>query len=542
MSDMTAQLAQKSKAWPFEEARSLLKRLKGKVPEKGYVLFQTGYGPSGLPHIGTFGEVVRTTMVQRAFDVLCEGEIPTKLLCFSDDMDGFRKIPPQLPQQEMLETHLHKSLTAVPDPFGTHDSFGAHNNDRLKAFLDGFGFTYEFASSTEYYKSGKFDAALLRMLEVYDKVMDIMLPTLGEERRATYSPFLPVSPKTGRVLQVPMLERDAEAGTVTFEDEDGTITAVPVTGGHVKCQWKPDWALRWHALQVDYEMCGKDVNDSRGESSAICRALGTPPPSGLIYELFLDDEGRKISKTKGNGLSVEEWLRYAPAESLSLFMFQKPKTAKRLFFDVIPKAVDEYLAHAGGFHAQDEKQQLNNPAYHIHEGKVPHPGNGISYKEYPSFSMLLNLASAANADDKALLWGYVQRDLAEAEPDNAPMLDALIGHAVAYYQDFVKPTKKYRAATGNEADALRYLADALRDMDADADGAAIMDKVYEAGRENGYDKSTMRDWFKAIYEVLLGQSQGPRFGTFAHLYGREETIALIEQGLSGAFLEASADA
>jgi lysyl-tRNA synthetase class 1 len=442
--------AQQSKAWPFEEARRVLKRLKGKDPEKGYVLFQTGYGPSGLPHLGTFGEVARTTMVRRAFEVLCD--IPTKLICFSDDMDGFRKVPTNVPMQEELLQDLNLPLTKVRDPFGCHEGFAQHNNARLCDFLDGFGFEYEFASSTDYYTGGKFDEALMTALERFDKIQEIMLPTLGEERRATYSCFLPVSPKTGHVLQVPTLERNVAKGTIVYEEPDGERIEVPVTGGNVKMQWKPDWAMRWAALGVDYEMSGKDLIDSVVQSGKICRALGAPAPESLSYELFNDELGQKISKSKGNGLSMEEWLTYAAPESLSYFMYQKPKTAKRLYFDVIPKMVDEYHQQLRGYEDQDAKQKLANPIFHIHGETAPKSDMVVP------FSMLLNLAAVANAEGKEQLWGFIQRYAPEASAETHPDLDAAAGYAVAYYNDFVKPEKTYRAPTDQERAALADMA------------------------------------------------------------------------------------
>lgn len=511
-----------SKAWPFEEARRVLKRYAKADPEKGYVLFQTGYGPSGLPHIGTFGEVARTTMVRRAFELI--SDIPTKLICFSDDMDGFRKVPSNLPMQEELRQDLHLPLTKVRDPFGTHAGFAQHNNARLCAFLDSFGFEYEFASATEYYASGRFDEMLLVALERFDKIMQIMLPTLGAERQATYSPFLPVSPKTGHVLQVPTLERNVAKGTIVYEEPDGERVELPVTGGNVKMQWKPDWALRWAALGVDYEMSGKDLIDSVTQSSKICRALGKQPPESLSYELFNDEHGQKISKSKGNGLSMEEWLRYAAPESLQYFMFQKPKTAKRLYFDVIPKAVDEYHQQLRGYPDQDEKQKLANPVFHIHGHDVP-----ASDMVVP-FSMLLNLASVSAAEDKDTLWGFIRRYAPEASATAHPQLDAAAGFAVKYFNDFVKPTKVYRMPDPVEREALEELLAALRAWDGPADAEALQSAVFAAGRER-FDP--LRNWFKALYEVLLGASQGPRFGGFIALYGIEETIGLIESALAG---------
>ena len=428
-----------SKAWPFEEARRVLKRYQKAPPEKGFVLFQTGYGPSGLPHIGTFGEVARTTMVRRAFEMI--SDIPTKLICFSDDMDGFRKVPGNVPMQEELKEDLNLPLTQVRDPFGTHEGFAQHNNAMLCDFLDSFGFEYEFASATDYYKSGRFDEMLLVALERFDKIQEIMLPTRGAERQATYSCFLPVSPKTGHVLQVPTLERNVAKGTIVYEEPDGERVEIPVTGGHVKMQWKPDWAMRWAALGVDYEMSGKDLIDSVTQSSKICRALGKQPPESLSYELFNDELGQKISKSKGNGLSMEEWLTYAAPESLQYFMYQKPKTAKRLYFDVIPKAVDEYHQQLRAYAGQEPKAKLNNPVFHIHGHNVP-----ASNMVVP-FAMLLNLATVSAAEDKDRLWGFIQRYAPEATPETHPDLDQAAGFAVRYFNDFVKPTLTYRLPT-----------------------------------------------------------------------------------------------
>lgn len=528
MSD-TRDLALNARAWPFEEARKVLKRYEKKDPEKGYVLFETGYGPSGLPHIGTFGEVLRTTMVRRAFEMM--SDIPTKLLAFSDDMDGLRKVPTNVPNQEMLQAALNKRLTKVPDPFGTHPSFGEHNNNRLREFLDSFGFEYEFASSTEYYFAGRFDDALIRVLECYEQIQKIMLPSLRDERRATYSPFLPVDPETDEVYQVPVIATDAKKGTIVYRRDDGQEIETPVTGGRCKLQWKPDWGMRWYALGVDFEMSGKDLIDSVKLSSRICQALGAPSPETLTYELFLDEEGGKISKSKGNGLSMEEWLRYAPNESLSLFMFQKPKAAKRLYFDVIPKAVDEYFTHLSKFDEEDPEKRLENPVWHIHRGQPPHAAPPIS------FGLLLNLASVCNTEDKSVLWGFISRYVPDASPEAMPALDDLVGFAIRYYQDFVKPEKTFKTPDETDRAALADLRAALAAMPADAVAEDIQTQVYEIGKAHAYEN--LRDWFKALYQVLLGQDQGPRMGSFFALYGLPETIALIDRALAGEDLSAA---
>ena len=596
--------AQTSKSWPFEEARRLIKRMERMKSPPEEVIFQTGYGPSGLPHIGTFGEVARTTMVRNAFALLTG--MPTRLICFSDDMDGLRKVPDNLPNAELLEGHLGMPLSRVPDPFGEYESFAHHNNARLRSFLDVFEFDYEFYSATECYKSGLFDATLLKMLSVYDSVIDIILPTLGEERQKTYSPFLPICPETGAVLQEPVVARDIEKGTISYKDpksgelvevpvtghnrlfdatllkmlsvhdsvidiilptlgeerqktyspflpicpetgavlqepvvardiEKGTISykdpksgelvEVPVTGGHVKCQWKADWALRWAALHVDYEMAGKDLIDSVRLSSRICKALGGVPPEGFNYELFLDENGEKISKSRGNGLTIDEWLKYASPESLSLFMYQKPKTAKRLYFDVIPKNVDEYLTFLSKFKEQDAVARLQNPAWHIHNGNPPEAELAIS------FNLLLNLVNASNSEDAEVLWGFIQAHAPGAGPETHPELDKLVGYAIAYFHDFVKPQKQYRLADDKERAAFLDLAAALENAPEGADGQALQSIVYEVGKAHEFEN--LRDWFRALYEVLLGQSQGPRFGSFIELYGVDKTIKLIRDGLDG---------
>ena len=523
------ELAAQANAWPFVEARKVLKRVGGKTPEKGYVLFETGYGPSGLPHIGTFAEVLRTTMVRRAFERL--SDIPTELFAFSDDMDGMRKVPDNIPDGDKLEEFLHLPLSAVPDPFGTHESFAAHNNARLCSFLDDYGFDYTFVSATECYKSGKFDAALQKMLEAYDEVQSIMLPTLGKERRKTYSPFLPVCGETGHVLQVPVVERDVDAGTIIYQREDGKLVETLITGGHCKLQWKPDWAMRWFALLVDYEMSGKDLIDSVKQSNKITRALGGRPPESYTYELFLDENGEKISKSRGNGLTMEEWLAYAPKDTLAYFMFGKPTTAKRLFFDVIPKTVDEYLSHLGKFEKENEAAQLKNAVWHVHNGEPPR-------EEVPlSFNVLLNLGSACNTEDREVLWGFIARYAPDASPEANPILDELVGFAIRYYMDFVKPYKRYRTADDRERAALMALVVGLEGLPEGASAQEAQNKVYEVGKQ--FEFEPLRNWFRALYEILFGQEQGPRLGSFIALYGIDEMIELIQRALSGEDLSAA---
>ncbi len=530
-----------ARAWPFEEARRLIQRLE-KIPgglEKT-VLFETGYGPSGLPHIGTFGEVARTSMVRRAFETLTQGRIKTRLISFSDDMDGLRKVPTNVPNREMLARYLEQPLTKVPDPFGKFESFAHHNNAMLRDFLDRFGFEYEFYSATACYQSGLFDETLIKMLHVYDEVMDIMLPTLGAERRATYSPFLPICPRTGKVLQVPLLERNPNKGTIVYADpETGEKVETEVTGGKVKCQWKADWALRWTALGIDYEMAGKDLIDSVALATRICKVLGGTPPEGFNYELFLDENGEKISKSRGNGLTIEQWLTYATPESLALFMFQKPKSAKKLYAEVIPRAVDEYLQLLAAYPRQDPKSQLDNPVWHIHAGEPP-------TIELPvTFALLKNLVAASNAQTKEVLWGYIGRHLPDATPERYPLLDELAGYAIRYYRDYDLPKKVYRKPDEVERAALAALSEALGRAKPDASAEELQAIVYDVGRSvPRYQDFTAKGatperpgvsnaWFSAIYEVLLGESKGPRFGSFVALYGIAETRELIAKALAG---------
>lgn len=529
------ELTANAKAWPFAEARNLIKRLekmKASPSAERPVLFETGYGPSGLPHIGTFGEVVRTSMVRHAFEELTG--LPTRLICFSDDMDGLRKVPDNIPNKAMITPHLGKPLTEVPDPFGTHNSFGAHNNARLQAFLDGFGFDYDFFSATACYQSGQFDEALMTVLRHYDAITNVILPTLGEERRATYSPFLPICPETREVLQVTITGHDSKAGTVTYQDpRHGGEVTVPVTGGGCKLQWKCDWAMRWFALGVDYEMSGKDLSESVTLSSKITRIMGGTPPEGISYELFLDQHGQKISKSKGNGLSVEEWLTYGTAESLSLFMYNQPKRAKRLFFDVIPRMVDDYSTHLEKFAEDPREKQIENPVWHIHQGNPPAETTPVS------FSLMLNLAGVCQAEGPEVIWGYLRQYAPGVSPESHPLMARLVTYAVAYYQERVRPGKTWRQPDADEARALEQLDQALAGLADDAAAEEIQSLVFSIGKDAGYEN--LRDWFSCLYQVLLGQDEGPRMGSFIKLYGMAETRTLIGRALAGELVQQQGD-
>jgi lysyl-tRNA synthetase class 1 len=512
-----------SKAWPYEEARKLLKRWPEGKPAGDPMIFETGYGPSGLPHIGTFNEVARTSFVRHAYAELTAGAA-TRLIAFSDDMDGLRKVPDNVPNSEMLTQNLGQPLTRIPDPFGTHDSFAHHNNALLRSFLDRFGFDYEFLSATDCYTSGRFDGVIRKVLHAWDAIMGVMLPTLRDDRRKTYSPVLPISPSTGRVLQVPAEVIDAEAGLIAFDDEDGGRVQQSAFRGAAKLQWKVDWAARWVALGVDYEMAGKDLIDSVTQSGKIARILGGRPPEGFNYEMFLDEKGEKISKSKGNGLSLEEWLRYGSEPSLAFYIYREPKRAKSLHIGVIPRAVDEYWQFRGNYAGQPLEQQLGNPVHHIHAGKVPDSKLPLTY------GLLLNLVSLPGVADRETAWKFVQRYAPGTSPETDSELDELIGLAVNYARDFVVPTLKRRAPTQVESEALRDLDSELASLSADADGEAIQHVVFEVGKRHPFE--SLRAWFQALYETLLGSSQGPRMGSFIALYGIDNSRKLIAEALA----------
>ena len=517
------------KAWPFIEAYKILKRVAARQGNAtAPVIFATGYGPSGLPHIGTFAEVLRTSMIRQAFQQI--SDLPTQLIAFSDDMDGLRKVPTNIPNQEMMQEFIGQKLSAIPDPFDKYPSFAAHNNAMLCEFLDRFGFDYQFTSATECYQSGQFDHGLLQMLKNYDKVQAVMLKSLGEERRKTYSPFLPICPKSNIVLQVAVESINPDAGTITYHHPDDGLTETEVTGGRCKLQWKPDWAMRWYVLGVDYEMAGKDLSESVKLSSQLVRILGGVAPEGISYELFLDEKGEKISKSKGNGISMQEWLRYAPEESLAYFMYGKPQTAKRLYFDIIPKQVDEYLDRAHKFPALESQAQLESPIYHL---QVMGQQKPLIMPEGVSFAMLQNLTNVCHAEDKGMIWDFISRYAPDANPETMPYLDRLIDYALIYYHDFIKAHKHYLAPTGKDREALQALYDkfvALKQSGEKlTDAEQLQNLIYAVGKE--YDYDPLRDWFRVLYQALLGQEQGPRMGSFFLIYGLDNSIALIKQVL-----------
>ena len=512
-------IIQTTSSWPFVEARKLVKERKKIFEKKGKIILQTGYGPSGLPHIGTFAEVARTTMMVNAIKQLTD--IPSEIITFSDDMDGLRKVPDNIPNKETLEKNLHKPLTSVPDPFKKYKSFGEHNNEMLKNFLDEFKFQYTFKSSTDTYKKGLFNEALLLVLEKYEQIKEIILPTLGKERKKTYSPFLPICPETGKVLEVPIIEIKKNEGKIIYQNGDKKIES-EVINGKCKLQWKVDWAMRWYVFEVDYEMYGKDLIESAILSNKICKVLGKKGPNGFAYEMFLDEKGEKISKSKGNGITIEEWLKYASPESLSLYMYQNPKRAKKLYADVVPKAVDEYLTCIDEFSKQDDNKKLLNPVWHIHKGNPP--------KEKPimPFSVLLNLVGTSNATDKDVLWKFIKKNKKDIKISDHPILDSLVVYALKYFEDIVKPNKNYRKPNDKEKKALEDLVKRLKDCKEEMDPESIQTIVYSVGKDNGY-KENLRDWFKAIYEIIFGDEDGPRMGFFISFFGIKESIELINK-------------
>ena len=510
-------LIQSTSSWPFVEIRKLLKDRKDIIKAKNKITFQTGYGPSGLPHIGTFGEVARTSMMINALKHI--QEIDYELITFSDDMDGLRKVPDNIPNDKVLKENLGKPLTNIPDPFGKYKSFGEHNNEMLKEFLKKFNFNFTFKSSTENYKKGVFNNSLIRVLEKYEEIMNIILPTLRDERKKTYCPFLPICPDTGKVLQIPLVSMDAKKGTVVFKNDDKNLE-INILDGNCKLQWKVDWAMRWFTFDVDFEMYGKDLTESAILSNKICRALGKIPPNGFAYELFLDEKGEKISKSKGNGISIEQWLRYASPESLSLYMYPNPKRAKKLYSEVVPKTVDEYLSLIEKYPNQKEKDQIVNPVWHVHNGNPP------KEKIVMPFSMLLNLVGSSNADNKEILWKFINKFHKEIKPIDHPILDGLTEFAINYFKDKVEPNKKFKTPNDKEKKALKNLALKLEKIDQKLNPEDIQTIVYSVGKENGYEKN-LRDWFKLIYQVLFGEEDGPRMGFFVSFFGLKETIGLI---------------
>jgi lysyl-tRNA synthetase class 1 len=514
-------------SWPFKEAQTLQKRFK--APPDKPVTFETGFGPSGLPHIGTFAEVARTTWVQRAFEHLSGWE--TRLIAFSDDMDGLRKVPLNMPQPDMLAEHLGKPLCYIPDPFGQDESYSAHMNRKLQEFLDAYGFTYQFQSSQEAYERGDFDEGLAILLQKVEQVRAIILPTLGQDKRADWSPFFPICQKCGRIYSTRVIGYHPEDNTIDYVCDQpigsaagcGDKNTISILGGQVKVGWKVDWALRWYAYDVGYEMYGKDLIDSARLSGQITRLMSKQPPNGFFYEMFLDEEGRKISKSVGKGLTVNGWVSYAPLESLLHYLFQNPRRAKRLFWDVVPKSVDDYLADLRQYPSLDETKKPDQAIWHIFNlgRNVPAYDAGIN------FSLVNNLVSALGTDQAELTYEYLKRyDPSTANHED--MVRDLVQKSINYYRDFILPGKQYRLPTEAERQLLQAARDRLSNFESD-DENDLQTIPFDIARENDIPPAKV---FQAFYQVVLGQERGPRFGTFARLVGKEKLLLLLDKALN----------
>ena len=523
-------MVKKLKSWPFKEAERIIKA-RERTQANGPALFQTGFGPSGLPHIGTFAEVARTTWVRRAFEYLSGEE--TRLYAFCDDQDGLRKVPDNLPNQEMLQANLGKPLCDIPDPYGCCESFSHHMIGNLERFLDTFEFDYTLKRSSDAYRSGEFNNGLAILLDKVEDVLDIILPTMKEENRAAWSPFFPRCETCGRVntTRVTAYNKSEKTIDYTCDIDLGNVAGCghagtsSVLGGASKMGWKIDWALRWYCYGVDYEMYGKDLIPSAELSAKIVRLMGGRPPQGLFYELFLDEMGEKISKSKGNGVSIEQWLEYAPIDSLAHFIFREPRQAKKLFFNMIPKTMDEYLDHLRKYPSVADEKKPDTPLWHIHNRGRQVP----SYNSSINFSTVNNLVSALGNPTRDLLISYLARydEKSTTYPD---VIDGLIEKGLKFYEDHILPTKQYRTPTATERPLFEQLAETLKSLGIEEKTEKeLQGLVFDIARDNDTDPKT---FFAAIYQVLLGQERGPRFGTFAKLVGIERVLSLIEEHAS----------
>ena len=512
------------RSWPFKEAEKLCKRFQH--PPESPVRFETGFGPSGLPHIGTFAENARTTWVRHAFEFLTGW--PTQLIAFSDDMDGLRKVPLNMPRQDMLANHLGKPLCHIPDPFETSDSYSGTMNTKLRSFLDGYQFDYTFQGSYEAYQRGDFNEGLEIILRNVDAVKSIILPTMSAEKGRDWSPFFPICGKCGKINSTRVTGYDVAnnaVGYVCDRQEDrakgcGYQGTASIFNGHVKVGWKVDWALRWYAYDIAYEMYGKDLIESAKLSGRITRLMGKQPPTGLFCELFLDEDGRKISKSVGKGLTIDSWTMYAPLESLLYYIFQNPKQAKRLFWGIVPKSVDDYLLGLNNYHSLDAQKKPDSPLWHLFN-----KGAGVpEFKTSINFSLVNNLVSAVGADDRELILEYLKRYDPGIEAHRA-VIEDLVNKAMNYYRDFIVPHKRYRMPTTQEKKMLMRLRDELAAYEGD-DEKEIQTLPFAVAREYSEPPN---NFFKLFYEVVFGQERGPRFGTFVRLVGKEKAISLLDE-------------
>ncbi|MFH2218432.1 MAG: lysine--tRNA ligase [Pseudomonadota bacterium] len=511
------------KCWPFKEADKLRKRYTEtpNIP----VRFETGFGPSGMPHIGTFAEVARTTWVRHAFEFLTRW--PTQLIAFSDDMDGLRKVPLNLPQQEMLTENLGRPLCRIPDPFGECESYSAYMNNKLREFLDSYSFDYTFQSSHEAYTRGDFNDGLSVILQKVEDVKAIILPTMSEAKRANWSPFFPICENCGRINSTQVTGYDIENNAIDYscEQEEGEVKScghkgtASIFNGKVKVGWKIDWALRWYSYDIGYEMYGKDLIESARLSGKICRLMGKQPPTGLFYELFLDAKGRKISKSVGKGLTIDSWMSYAPLESLLFYIFQNPKQAKRLFWGIVPRSVDDYLSNLIQYRSMDPEDHPESTIWHLFNKGETVP----SYNAAINFSLINNLISAVGADDIDLILEYLKRYDSSMEKYGT-VIEDLVKKAMNYYRDFILPDKKYRTPTEKEKKMFNALRNELAEYDGD-DENELQSLPFNVVR--AFDESP-KNFFKMFYEVLFGQERGPRFGTFVRLVGKEKALSLLD--------------
>jgi lysyl-tRNA synthetase class 1 len=515
-------------SWPFIEAQKIAARVKKQdLPDP--IVFETGFGPSGLPHIGTFAEVARTVFVKNAFEHLTGR--PAVIYAFCDDMDGLRRVPKNLPNQDRLAEHLGKPLSAIPDPFGCCESYSDHMENELVKLLNHYKFDYQLKSSTREYKSGVFNPGLHLILENAEPIKQIIIPTLKEENRENWSPFFPVCANCGRIYTTRVTGYFPEQDTISYECVESFGDEFKVQGcghkqetsildGAVKVGWKVDWALRWFSYQVTYEMYGKDLIDSALQSGRIKRLLGGWPPEGMTYEMFLSEEGKKISKSIGEGLSIDTWLKYAPIESLLYYLFQNPRKQRRLYFDIIPKNVDEYLAELVRYPGLSEKDKSDSVLWQIERSghDVPVYTSGIN------FSLINNLISGMGSDNKNLLLDYLKRYDPKVS-ENKKTVSDLLDSGLNYFRNFIEPQKKYRKPTREEAEILKELKSRL-DQYKGEDEDEIQAMVFDVARDKGIEPP---DLFKTIYQVLLGQDRGPRFGTFTKLIGKDRMKDLIQE-------------
>ncbi len=519
------------KEWPFVESRRILDRLERLG--KSSVTAETGYGPSGLPHIGTFGEVARTSFVLQALATVAP-KVESRIIAFSDDMDGLRDVPKNLPNGQMLTSHLGKPLTAIPDPFGQEKSFAHYMNHRLRDFLDSYGFRYQFASSTESYASGVFDEGLRRIMGNYDAIRDLFTATIAEEKRAAWSPFFPICESCGRVYSTRVTELDTKGFRVAYACDAplagkygscGHTGSTSVLGGTCKVGWKVDWALRWFSLGIDYEMHGEDLLDSARLSSKIVKILGGEPPELFKYELFLDEKGKKISKKIGNGISLEQWLRFAPVDSLLYIMYVKPQQAKKMGLPILPEILDQYLELVAEYDGAEDSPVpfISRLSHGAHAGK-------LEGQKTITYSLILELILALNQDDPRIVRDYLLK-YQPAIAGNVAYYEELIKDALAYYREVLLPSRKAEPADHLMDDTLRALRDELARLEAAGtapDADALQTMAFQLAKDRDVK---MKDWFRALYRVFLGQSQGPRIGSFIALLGYKDCIERLEAHL-----------